>query len=166
MKYEYEQLNWGAKNKPAGPKHGSPPRCCYFGFCISHIQGKASYRFWSLNIIYCGWFGAAIGCLDDCGSTASLRGCCAKTDCMRGMAGGSGGRGEGVVWHSQLNNWVRLRWWRSSAHHWVSVVYCSALSATLLPLLTCSPFLFFSPPLSAIHPVRYTPVSSSRGMMV
>lgn len=74
--------------------------------------------------------------------------------------------GEGVGWHSQLNNWVSLRWWRSSAHHWVCVVYCSAFSATLLPSLTCSPFLFLLLSLSAMHPMQYIPVSSSRGILV
>lgn len=43
MKYEYEQLNCGAKNTTAAPKHGSAPLCCF--------RRKVFIYFCSPNII-------------------------------------------------------------------------------------------------------------------
>lgn len=43
MKYEYEQLNCGAKNTTAAPKRGSNPLCCF--------RKKVFIYFCSPNII-------------------------------------------------------------------------------------------------------------------
>lgn len=143
MKYEYEGLNWGAKNTPAESKHGTLLSAVGL-LLFSSYWGKV-YRSCSLSFITVVDLERR---LPELGAFGRQR---AFVDAMqRGMVGG---RGDGVVWHSQLNNWVSLRWWRSSAHRRVCAVYCSALSATLLPSLTRSPFSFSSP-LSAVLPTQ------------
>lgn len=74
------------------------------------LAEKASFFFcfffWSLHIITKVDLPQQLAVLDDCGSTARLR-----KDGLHERSGGGwmGGRGEGVLWHSQLNNWVSLR---------------------------------------------------------
>lgn len=70
---------------------------------------KSVCRFCSLNIITVvdlAWRSLELAVWTTAGGQRAVVDANATTDCMRGTVGG---RGEGVVWHSQLNNWVSLR---------------------------------------------------------
>lgn len=125
MQYEYEQPHWVTKTitDAATAKHSNPSAAAKFLFfwfltyccreCPSAITFFVGFPLSVITLVLICSGGCLVGCIwkiVGLGLTVCPHRHCVGTGCVNAQEKESGG--GGVDWHSQLNNWVNLRWWR------------------------------------------------------